>query len=84
MYRVSPQYYGKGQSYNCFAGTDCSRNLGKGIIGKDEANADWRTLNEDHMNTLNSWERRFQEKYVIVGTIVEDDEFMKRGQEFSP
>lgn len=84
VYRVSPQFYGKGASYNCFAGTEASRNLAKGIIGKDEANADWRNLNEEHMASLESWVAKFEEKYSIVGTIVEDEEYIKKGKEFAP
>lgn len=84
VYRVSAQYYGPGESYHCFAGTDASRNLAKGIIGKDEADADWRNLSPEHMETLNGWEKRFMAKYAVVGTLVEDEEFKKRGAAFSP
>ena len=84
VYRVSPQYYGAGMTYHCFAGTDASRNLAKGIIGTTEADADWRNLSAEHVSVLDGWATRFAEKYSVVGTVVEDDEFKRRGASFAP
>ena len=84
VFRVSPQFYGPGASYHVFAGTDASRNLGKGLLSGAESNADWSNLSPEHNQTLSQWDERFRSKYPIAGWLVADDAFRARGAAFSP
>jgi hypothetical protein len=85
VFRVAPQFYGVGMTYHCYAGTEASRNLGKGIVSAEgEKNADWRGLSPAHLADLEAWFQRFSGKYTVVGWIVEDDEFRKRAEAFEP
>jgi hypothetical protein len=84
VYQVAPNFYGPGSPYKCYAGVDCSRNLGKAIVGVGEQNADWRSLSPEHMADLDSWVALFNRKYTVVGWLIEDDEFRKRAEAFEP
>ena len=81
IYSVSPQFYGPGAAYDCFAGVEASRNLARGTISDNEANASWRCLNETEMETLDGWAERFAEKYEVVGWFVPDEEYEARGKQ---
>ncbi|CDO74248.1 hypothetical protein BN946_scf184536.g3, partial [Trametes cinnabarina] len=47
--------YGKGKSYNIFAGKDASRALGMSSLKDEDAVSDYSTLSEADMKTLNDW-----------------------------
>ena len=47
--------YGKGKSYNLFAGKDASRALGMSSLKPEDAVSDYSTLSEGDMKTLNDW-----------------------------
>ena len=47
--------YGKGKSYNLFAGKDASRALGMSSLKPEDAVSDYSTLSEADMKTLNDW-----------------------------
>ena len=84
VYNVAPEYYGPGAGYHAFAAVDCSRHLGKVVVGTAEANADWTTLSEKHVKILNDWEERFRSKYCIVGWVVPDAGYITRAVQFAP
>ena len=47
--------YGKGGSYNLFAGKDASKALGKSSLKEDDASPDYSDLPEAEMKVLNDW-----------------------------
>eukprot|EP00758_Cryptobia_borreli_P004377 Tbor_TRINITY_DN4340_c1_g1::TRINITY_DN4340_c1_g1_i1::g.7775::m.7775/K17278/PGRMC1_2; membrane-associated progesterone receptor component len=77
-------FYGPGKPYGVFAGKEVSRCLAKMDINDNESNADWENLNEEHTNTLNEWESKFQSKYPVVGQFLPDSQFKTRGFSFDP
>jgi len=73
-------FYGKGCSYNAFAGRDASRALAlMSLDPKDANNPDISDLSEKQIKVLNDWVKTFEERklYPIVGTLekknVEED-----------
>jgi membrane-associated progesterone receptor component len=52
--------YGKGGSYNILAGRDGSRALGLSSLKLEDAIADYSTLDEKELATLNQWYGFFQ------------------------
>ncbi|KAL7112034.1 hypothetical protein ACP275_05G127700 [Erythranthe tilingii] len=63
-------FYGPGGSYCVFSGKDASRALAK--MSKDESDVvpSLDGLTEKEIGVLDDWERKFQAKYPIVGTVV--------------
>ena len=51
--------YGKGGSYNLFAGRDASRALGKSSLKEEDASPDYSDLPESDMKVLNDWHSFF-------------------------
>ncbi|KAG6335685.1 hypothetical protein ID866_3391, partial [Astraeus odoratus] len=51
--------YGKGGSYNIFAGRDGSRGLGKSSLNPEDAVPDYSTLPENEMKVLDDWHSFF-------------------------
>ena len=86
VYDVSAgvNFYGPGAPYAFFAGKEVSRCLGKMEMDETEANAGWRNLSEEHMQTLNDWETKYKAKYPVVGTYKTDPHFEIRGMELAP
>lgn len=80
IYNASMDWYGPDGPYHAFAACDCSRHLGKVVVGTEESNADWTTLSETHRATLNEWEESLKSKYPVVGWIIDTDNFVKRAQ----
>lgn len=56
--------YGKGKSYNLFAGKDASRALGMSSLKPEDAVSDYSTLSEGDMKTLNDWYDFFSYVYI--------------------
>lgn len=80
------EMYAPGKGYNVFAGKDGSKGLGEcvwlggvralrcaGMSSLDprDAVADYSSLNEGQMNTLNQWEAFFEKRYSVVGRVVQ-------------
>ncbi|EKM54802.1 uncharacterized protein PHACADRAFT_258917 [Phanerochaete carnosa HHB-10118-sp] len=63
--------YGKGGSYNLFAGRDASRALGMSSLKEQDASPDYSTLSESDMKVLNDWHEFFSKRYSIVGKVVD-------------
>ncbi|KAI0364428.1 progesterone binding protein [Pilatotrama ljubarskyi] len=63
--------YGKGKSYNLFAGKDASRALGMSSLKEEDAVSDYSTLSEADTKTLNDWYDFFSKRYNIVGKVVD-------------
>lgn len=79
--------YGKGQSYNLFAGKDASKALGMSSLKQEDAISDYSTLPENEMKTLEEWYSFFQwvfrlafsgcsnphprKRYNIVGKVID-------------
>jgi hypothetical protein len=51
--------YGKGASYNIFAGKDGSRGLGKSSLKVEDAVSDYSTLPDNEMKVLDDWHSFF-------------------------
>ena len=51
--------YGKGGSYNLFAGRDASRALGMSSLKEEDASPDYSGLPENEMKVLNDWHSFF-------------------------
>lgn len=47
--------YGKGGSYNLFAGRDASKALGMSSLKEEDASPDYSGLSEADMKVLNDW-----------------------------
>ncbi|KAI3453987.1 hypothetical protein Pfo_010650 [Paulownia fortunei] len=62
-------FYGPGGSYCVFSGKDASRALAK--MSKDESDVvpSLDGLTEKEIGVLDDWEKKFQAKYPIVGTV---------------
>ncbi|KAI8992934.1 progesterone binding protein [Trametes punicea] len=63
--------YGKGKSYNLFAGKDASRALGMSSLKEEDAVSDYSTLSEADMKTLNDWFDFFSKRYNVVGKVID-------------
>ncbi|KAF9241859.1 cytochrome b5 [Melanogaster broomeanus] len=63
--------YGKGKSYNIFAGKDGSRGLGKSSLKVEDAVPDYSVLPENEMKVLDDWHAFFSKRYNIVGRVVD-------------
>ena len=77
VYRVTPQHYGPGAAYECFAGSEATYRLGKSLLGRAHENRDWRrpgTFDEDEQDTLDHWAKTFAGKYPVAGWFVFPDE----------
>ncbi|KAH8554299.1 cytochrome b5-like heme/steroid binding domain-containing protein [Umbelopsis sp. PMI_123] len=74
IYDVSskPEMYGAGSGYNCFAGKDASKALGKSSLKPEECVADYSSLDEKELETLNGWVNFFQQRYNVVGKVVDE------------
>ncbi|WVO16851.1 hypothetical protein L204_104537 [Cryptococcus depauperatus] len=72
VFDVSPraEMYGPGKGYHVFAGKDGSKGLGMSSLDPKDAVADFSTLNETQLNTLNQWESFFEKRYNVVGKVV--------------
>lgn len=85
LYSVAPSFYGKDSPYNAFAGRDSSRHLGKTVVGREEANADWSRLSQGHLSVLQDWEDKLSCKYTPVGWIIDARETMvERARSLEP
>ncbi|EFJ04266.1 hypothetical protein SELMODRAFT_228191 [Selaginella moellendorffii] len=72
VYNVSSatNFYGPGGPYAVFAGKDASRGLAKMSTKPDEVSGPLDDLSEKEMTTLLDWEKKFSDKYPVVGGIV--------------
>lgn len=77
-------FYGPGGPYESFAGRDASRGLAKSSFGEEvltknlEAPLDTLSdLTAEELETLNDWEERFNQKYLVVGRLISVDDERK-------
>ncbi|KAJ5167900.1 Damage response protein 1 [Penicillium canariense] len=79
VFDVSPgrHFYGPGGPYENFAGRDASRGLAHQSFDEDMLTKDLSApldtledLDADPLENLQSWEERFNEKYLVVGKLV--------------
>lgn len=72
-------FYGPGGPYENFAGRDASRGLAFNSFEKDLLTSlddpidDLKDLTKDQLESLDSWEEHFENKYKVVGTLVEEE-----------
>ncbi|KAI5056373.1 hypothetical protein GOP47_0028191 [Adiantum capillus-veneris] len=62
-------FYGPGGSYAVFAGKDASRALAKMSTKEHDVVGSLEGLTEKEMTVLADWERKFEAKYPVVGTV---------------
>ncbi|KAF9778664.1 progesterone binding protein [Thelephora terrestris] len=63
--------YGKGKSYNLFAGKDASKALGMSSLNSEDAVSDYSTLSDDDRKVLEEWYSFFKKRYNVVGKVVD-------------
>ncbi|KAL4073815.1 cytochrome b5 [Scleroderma citrinum] len=63
--------YGKGGSYNIFAGKDGSKGLGKSSLKPEDAVPDYGDLPDNEMKVLDDWHSFFSKRYNIVGRVTD-------------
>ncbi|CAG89377.1 DEHA2F14872p [Debaryomyces hansenii CBS767] len=72
-------FYGPGGPYENFAGRDASRGLSKNsfelecLTPVDQPIDPLDNLTSDEIESLDSWEEHFENKYPVVGTLHEND-----------
>jgi membrane-associated progesterone receptor component len=88
VFDVSPgrNFYGPGGPYENFAGRDASRGLACGSFDEDMLTKDLQApldtlegLGAEEMEALRGWEERFEEKYLVVGSLVAVEDEGKEG-----
>lgn len=62
-------FYGPGGSYAMFAGKDASRALAKMSKNDEDVIGSLDGLTEKEIGILDDWEKKFEAKYPIVGTL---------------
>lgn len=62
-------FYGPGGAYCAFAGKDASRALAKMSKDESEVVPNLDGLTEKEIGVLADWEKKFQAKYPVVGTV---------------
>ena len=79
VFDVTPgrNFYGPGGPYENFAGRDASRGLACNSFDEDMLTKDLQGpldaldgLGSEEMDSLQGWEERFSEKYLVVGKLV--------------
>lgn len=79
VFDVTPgrHFYGPGGPYENFAGRDASRGLACNSFDEDMLTKDLEGpldsldgLGSEEMESLQGWEERFSEKYLVVGNLV--------------
>ena len=55
--------------YHVFAGRECSRALAVMNTTAEECNDKLDDLTEKQIQTLNDWEKKFDQKYPVVGKV---------------
>lgn len=63
-------FYGPDGAYCMFAGKDASRALAKMSKNEEDVSPSLDGLSEKEMGVLNDWEKKFEAKYSIVGTVI--------------
>jgi hypothetical protein len=61
--------YGKGKSYNLFAGKDASRALGMSSLKPEDAISDYSTLPENERSVLEEWYSFFGCVYLLAALL---------------
>ena len=65
----APELYGPGAPYHCLVGRDASRALATMRLDAEQGNGDLEGLGSSELATLDNWQRKFEDKYPIVGII---------------
>ncbi|KAG5467945.1 hypothetical protein LSCM4_01032 [Leishmania orientalis] len=77
VYEVAPHFYGPGQHYHVFAGTEASRALAKADLTGKYLNQYWVNCSEEELEVLEEYVEKFNSKYPVVGWYVPDDQFYR-------
>ncbi|CDP21112.1 unnamed protein product [Coffea canephora] len=64
-------FYGPGGSYCMFAGKDASRALAKMSKNDEDVIGSLDGLSEKEIQTLDDWEKKFEAKYPVVGSLAD-------------
>lgn len=72
VYDVSQgvEFYGPGKAYSVYAGREISRALAIMSLSEDDCNDDLASLSEKEKETLSQWQRKFSQKYPLIGQVV--------------
>merc|ERR1711865_589986 len=66
-------FYGKGECYECFAGKDATRMLGKELLAPEEPAEEGTALTPMELMTLSEWMATFDYKYDDVGWLKDSE-----------
>lgn len=66
---TATSFYGPGGSYAMFAGKDASRALAKMSKNDEDVVGSLDGLTEKELGVLADWEKKFEAKYPIVGSL---------------
>ncbi|CAI9274891.1 LOW QUALITY PROTEIN: probable steroid-binding protein 3 [Lactuca sativa] len=66
---TAKSFYGPGGSYAMFAGKDASRALAKMSKNDEDVIGSLHGLTEKELGILDDWEKKFEAKYPIVGSL---------------
>ncbi|KAF1965299.1 cytochrome b5 [Bimuria novae-zelandiae CBS 107.79] len=61
--------YAPGKNYHVFAGKEPNRALGMSSLTPEDCVADYSTLSEKELQTLNDWHTFFTKRYNVVGRL---------------
>ncbi|KAK7196282.1 Cytochrome b5-like Heme/Steroid binding domain containing protein [Novymonas esmeraldas] len=75
VYEVAPHFYGPGQHYHIFAGTEASLALARADLTGKYLNQYWVNCSEEELEVLEEYVEKFNSKYPIVGWYVPDEAF---------
>jgi membrane-associated progesterone receptor component len=64
---ISREMYTPPKGYSVFSGKDASKALGMSSLKPEDCIADYSSLNEEEMKTLDKWVDFFAKKYPVVG-----------------
>nr|CAH59414.1 hypothetical protein [Plantago major] len=63
-------FYGPGGTYCLFSGKDASRALAKMSKNEEDVVSSLHGLSDKEIGVLDDWEKKFQAKYPLVGTVI--------------
>ena len=72
----APDFYNKGEVYECFTGSDATYMLGALSLNEIDRNKTDFEQDGDHQITLSEWIAKYRSKYPFVG-LLNDDKYIK-------
>eukprot|EP00656_Telonema_subtile_P000046 TRINITY_DN10014_c0_g1_i1.p1 TRINITY_DN10014_c0_g1~~TRINITY_DN10014_c0_g1_i1.p1 ORF type:complete len:103 (-),score=31.42 TRINITY_DN10014_c0_g1_i1:227-535(-) len=74
------EFYGRGGSYECFAGTDATRGLAKELLEQEDTSEGTAPLTDYEKMTLSEWIGTYEWKYDVVGELHNAEETIAQAE----